>query len=466
MSDIDAFVRDEANALVEELSRWCAIPSISGDPRYADELARSAEHAVELMRAAGLHAEVLQTAGGEPAAFGEWAQAGPDAPTVTIYGHHDVQPADPVSDWTTTPFEPSVRDGYLYARGVADDKGLVHQQLAAVRHLLAADGRLPVNVRFLIEGEEELLSPHLETLLAENRERLACDLVLVADTGMLDADTPTITISVRGSLSVALELRTGAGDLHAGAYGGAVPNAGRALVELIGAMRSPDGTIAIDGFYDDVREPAQEHRRLIAEAPFDAEAYRSMLGVFALMGESGYSPLERIGLRPAFEVNAIHTGYDGPGMRASIPCKARATLSFKLVPDQSPDLVLDRLERWTRDHAPEGSVVELRPLARSWPSFTPVEHPGNVALHGAVERVWGSAPFYVFEGAAGPQRTLIEGLGAECVHFGTCLSDDNYHAPNERLLLSNYLRGVRAAADFLLALGEIDRSKLLVNRGA
>ncbi len=460
MPDIDAFVNEEAQRLISELEGWCAIPSISGDPDYATALADSARYAVGLMRAAGLEAEVLHGEGSDPAAFGTWSGAGPGAPTVTIYGHHDVQPPGPLSAWTTPPFEPSVRDGYLYARGVADDKGLVHQQLAAVRHLLSAEGRLPVNVRFLVEGEEELLSPHLEPLLAEHAERLACDLVLVADTGMLAADVPTITTSVRGSLAVAIELRSAAGDLHAGAYGGTVPNAGRALAEMIGRLYDRDGTVAIDGFYDEVREPSAEERRLIAELPFQEAEFSRAIGVRALPGERGYSPLERVGLRPACEVNAIHAGYDGPGMSASIPSTARATISLKLVPDQDPDRVYDQLQGWLQDNVPEGCSVMMRTLTRAWPFQTPVKHPGNVALSRAIERVWGRAPLYVFEGAAGPQHSLSRVLGADCVHFGTCLPDDNYHAPDERLLLANYFRGVRAAAHFLGELGEMPRDAL------
>jgi acetylornithine deacetylase/succinyl-diaminopimelate desuccinylase-like protein len=252
VADIDAFVQAEADALVAELSDWCAIPSISSDPEYADDVRRSAEHLAGLMEAAGLDTEVLAAEGGQPAVYAEWLGAGAEAPTITVYGHHDVQPADPVEEWTTPPFEPTVRDGCLHARGASDDKGQIHFQVSAIRHLLAADGRLPVNVKFLVEGEEESGSPTIDAFLAEHAERLACDLILVSDTAMVAEDVPSLVTAMRGLIYFQVDLTTAPADLHSGSFGGAVPNAVAELVELLAGLKDDAGRIAIPGWYDDV----------------------------------------------------------------------------------------------------------------------------------------------------------------------------------------------------------------------
>jgi acetylornithine deacetylase/succinyl-diaminopimelate desuccinylase-like protein len=287
VADIDAFVTAEAEALVAELTEWCRIPSISTDPAYDGEVRRSAEHLVGLMEAAGLHAEILEVAGAQPAVYGEWLGAGPDAPTITIYGHHDVQPVDPLELWQTPPFEPVVRDGCLYARGASDDKGQIHFQLSAVRHLLAADRRLPVNLKFIVEGEEEAGSPNIEAFLAAHGERLAADVIVVSDTGLAAQDVVSMVTSMRGLIYAEITLRTGVGDLHSGVFGGTVPNAAATLVELLGRLKDGRGRIAIPGWYDDVCELTDEERRNIARLPFDPEEFMRTAGVRALPGEQG-----------------------------------------------------------------------------------------------------------------------------------------------------------------------------------
>ena len=446
MADIDAFVKGASDTLVAELSEWCAIPSISTDPAYADQVRRSAEHLAGLMETAGLQAEVLSVDGGQPAVYAEWLGAGAQAPTITVYGHHDVQPVDPVELWTTPPFEPTVRDGCLYARGASDDKGQVHFQLAAVRHLLAADGALPVNLKFLVEGEEEAGSPGIDAFLAEHAERLACDLIFVSDTGMYAADVPSLVTAMRGLMYVQIDLRTAGGDLHSGEFGGTVPNAVAALVELLSKLKDADGRVAVPGWYDNVLDLTEAERAQFAALPFDADAFRRTAGVRALEGERGWSPLERIGGRPSADVCGIWGGYTGVGSKTVIPAEAHAKVSFRLVPDQDPATLRPLFERWAADHAPRGAEVGVRWLHWVAPCRTPLDHPGNQAARRAVARAWGVEPLFTREGGSGPERALSDALEASCVYLGVMLPEDHIHAPNERLSLSNYFNGVRAAA--------------------
>ncbi len=446
MADIDAFVKGASEALVAELSEWCTIPSISTDPAYALEVRRSAEHLAGLMETAGLHAEVLLSDGGQPAVYAEWLGAGAQAPTITVYGHHDVQPVDPLELWTSPPFEPTVRDGCLYARGASDDKGQIHFQLAAVRHLLAADGGLPVNLKFFVEGEEEAGSPGIDAFLADHADRLACDVIFVSDTGMYAADVPTLVTAMRGLMYFQVDLRTATSDLHSGEFGGTVPNAVAALVELLSKLKDADGRVAVPGWYDDVLDLTEEERAQFAALPFDADAFRRTAGVLALPGERGWSPLERIGGRPSADVCGIWGGYTGVGSKTVIPAEAHAKVSFRLVSDQDPSTLRPLFERWVADNAPEGAEAGVQWLHGVKPCRTPLDHPANQAARRAVARAWGIEPLFTREGGSGPERALSDALDASCVYLGVMLPEDHIHAPNERLSLTNYFNGVRAAA--------------------
>jgi acetylornithine deacetylase/succinyl-diaminopimelate desuccinylase-like protein len=446
VADIDAFVKGASEALVAELAEWCAIPSISTDPAYTRQVRHSAEHLAGLMETAGLHAEVLSVEGGQPAVYAEWLGAGAGAPTITVYGHHDVQPVDPLELWTTPPFEPAVRDGCLYARGASDDKGQIHFQLAAVRHLLAADGGLPVNLKFFVEGEEEAGSPSIDAFLAEHGERLSCDVIFVSDTGMYAADVPTLVTAMRGMAYFEVELRTAGSDLHSGEFGGTVPNAVEALARLLSGLKDDDGRIAVPGWYDDVLELTAEERAQFAALPFDDAQFRRTAGVSALPGERGWSPLERIGGRPSADVNGLWGGYTGVGSKTVIPAEAHAKVSFRLVSEQDPDRLRPLFERWATDNAPEGAEVRVHWLHGVKPCRTPLDHPGNLAASRAVARAWGVEPLFTREGGSGPERALSDALGASCVYLGVMLPSDRIHAPNERLDLGNYFNGMRAAA--------------------
>jgi len=446
VADIDAFVKGASEALVAELSEWCAIPSISTDPAYALEVRRSAEHLAGLMETAGLHAEVLPVDGGQPAVYAEWLGAGAQAPTITVYGHHDVQPVDPLELWTSPPFEPTVRDGCLYARGASDDKGQIHFQLAAIRHLLAADGGLPVNLKFFVEGEEEAGSPGIDAFLAEHADRLACDMIFVSDTGMYAADVPSLVTAMRGLMYFQVDLRTATSDLHSGEFGGTVPNAVAALVELLSKLRDADGRVAVPGWYDDVLDLTEAERAQFAALPFDAGAFQRTAGVLALPGERGWSPLERIGGRPSADVCGVWGGYTGIGSKTVIPAEAHAKVSFRLVSDQDPSTLRPLFERWVTENAPEGAEVGVQWLHGVKPCRTPLDHPGNQAARRAVARAWGIEPLFTREGGSGPERALSDALDASCVYLGVMLPEDHIHAPNERLNLANYFNGVRAAA--------------------
>jgi acetylornithine deacetylase/succinyl-diaminopimelate desuccinylase-like protein len=446
VADIDAFVQAEADSLVTELSEWCAIPSISSDPEHSADVRRSAEHLAGLLEAAGLDTEVLAVDGGQPAVYAEWLGAGTDAPTVTVYGHHDVQPADPLDQWTTPPFVPTVRDGCLHARGASDDKGQIHFQVSAVRHLLAADGRLPVNLKFFVEGEEESGSPNIDALLGEHAERLACDLVMVSDTGMVAEHVPSLVTAMRGLIYLQVDLRTAPADLHSGSFGGAVPNAVAELVALLAGLKDAAGRISIPGWYDDVVDLTDEERANFAALPFDPEDFKAVTGVGALPGEEGFSPLERMSGRPTADVNGIWGGFTGIGSKTIIPAEAHAKVSFRLVADQDPARLEPLFERWVSDRLPEHVEVSVRSFGGVKPALTPLDHPGNRAAARAVARAFGKEPLFNREGGSGPERALSDALGAACVYLGVMLPEDRIHAPNERLLLANYYRGVRAAA--------------------
>jgi acetylornithine deacetylase/succinyl-diaminopimelate desuccinylase-like protein len=446
VADIDAFVQAEADALVAELSEWCAIPSISADPEHAADVRRSAEHLAGLMEAAGLDTEILASEGGQPAVYAEWLGAGAEAPTITIYGHHDVQPVDPLEAWTTPPFEPTVRDGCLHARGASDDKGQVHFQVAAIRHLLAADGRLPVNVKFLVEGEEESGSPTIDAFLGEHGDRLACDLICVSDTAMVAEDVPSLVTAMRGLIYFQVDLRTAPADLHSGSFGGAVPNAVAELVALLAGLKDDAGRIAIGGWYDDVVDLTDEERANFAALPFDPEQLKAVTGVGDLPGEAGFSPQERMSGRPTADVNGIWGGFTGVGSKTIIPATAHAKVSFRLVADQDPARLEPLFERWVRERVPDHVEVTVSSFGGVRPSMTPLDHPGNRAAARAVARAFGKEPLFNREGGSGPERALSDALGAACVYIGVMLPTDRIHAPNERLLLANYYRGVRAAA--------------------
>jgi acetylornithine deacetylase/succinyl-diaminopimelate desuccinylase-like protein len=457
---LDAYLERSKQRILDQLTDWLRIPSISADPDRAGDVAASAEFCARLLRDAGMRGvEILATGSaaapgsGRPAVYAEWLEAGPDAPTVLIYGHHDVQPVDPLEEWTSAPFEPVVVGDELRARGSADDKGQVLMQVEAVRGVLGERGRLPVNLKFLIEGEEEVGSPHLEDLLWRQREKLATDVVVVSDTTMEAADIPSTTVSMRGLVSFDVTLRTARSDLHSGIWGGTVPNAALVAARLVAGLHDAGGRVTVPGFYDDVRELTPEEASSQAAIPFDEAEFRRQAGVAYLEGEAGRTPFERTGARPTAEVVGLHSGYGGPGIKTIVPATASFKVAFRLVPNQRPEPVAEAFREWLASHVPAGVQFEVAAEGAVSPLLTPVDHPAMRILCSAIERVWGRRPLFSRSGGSGPEEAMARVLGAPLVFLGVALPDDNFHAPNEHLDLRQLWRGVLAAGELLIDLG-------------
>jgi acetylornithine deacetylase/succinyl-diaminopimelate desuccinylase-like protein len=435
-------VRANRDRYVEELTAWIAVPSISADPAYAGDVRRSAEHAVDRMRAAGLqNAEVLET-GGHPVAYGEWLGA-EGAPTVLIYGHHDVQPVDPLDLWTSPPFEAEVRDRKIYGRGAVDDKGQNLMHLAALEAHLRVNGKLPVNVKMVIEGEEEIGSPNFETFLAREKERLRCDVVVVSDTAVFAEDVPSLTTSLRGLVHWEITVHGPQTDLHSGYYGGVVKNPLEALGQIVAALKDVHGRVAVPGFYDDVRELSPQERADIAALPFDPAREAHALGVPELAGEGSRLPLERMWFRPTLELNGIYGGYQGPGAKTIVPSFAKAKISARLVPHQDPEHVKHAVATYVKRVAPKGVRVEVEAHGDVRAVETSRDHPAVAAAARAMELGFGKAPVFIGTGGTiGPVSSFDRILHLPQVLIGVGLPDDAIHAPNEKFDLGQFFGGI------------------------
>jgi acetylornithine deacetylase/succinyl-diaminopimelate desuccinylase-like protein len=440
-----AFIRSNRERFLEELRTWIACPSISGDPAHAGDVRASAQAAVARMRAAGLTAEVLETAG-HPVAYGAWLGA-PGAPTVLIYGHHDVQPVDPLELWTTPPFDAAVREGKLFGRGSVDDKGQVLMHVAALEAHLRVRGRLPVNVKVVVEGEEEIGSPSFEAFLARERARLACDVVVVSDTAVFAEDVPSLTVSLRGLVNWEITVHGPATDLHSGYFGGAVRNPLEALAQILASLKDAEGRVAVPGFYDGVRPLAPAERAGYAALPFDERKEAAALGVFELAGESGYAPLERMWLRPTLEINGMYGGYQGPGGKTIVPSFAKAKLSARLVPNQDPAQVKAAVAAHVQAAAPRGVRVEIEAHGNVRAVETSRDHPAVAAAARAMERGFGKPPVFIgIGGTIGPVSSFDRILGLPQVLIGVGLPDDAIHAPNEKFDLGQFFGGIETMA--------------------
>ncbi|HVA75066.1 MAG TPA: dipeptidase [Acidimicrobiales bacterium] len=440
--------------IVDTLFQWLRIPSISADPACSAEVRSSAVFCAARLADAGLENVGILETPGHPAVYADWMHAGPDAPTVLVYGHHDVQPVDPLDEWTSPPFTPTIVDGQCRARGAIDDKGQVLYEIEAAKGLLSRDGRLPVNLKFLIEGEEEVGSVHFESLLVSELDRLSCDVVVVSDTGMISPDVPSCTVGMRGLVAFDVSLRTASIDLHSGLWGGAVPNAAHVATRLVAALHDADGKVTLPGFYDRVRDLSPvEHASMDAQSFDEAEFRAAAGGVPYLEGEKGYSSLERVGVRPTAEVVGIHSGYGGPGIKTIVPATAGFKVAFRLVPDQRPEEVEPALRAWLQQWVPAGIEVAVTPEGAVAPALTPVDHPAVGALSRAVRAVWGKDPLFTREGGSGPEEALGRVLAAPVLFLGVGLPGDRIHAPNERMVMDQFWKGLLAAGELLLELG-------------
>ena len=443
---LEAFLAAHADERLESYKDLIRIPSISALPEHAADCRRAAEWiAADLERIGMEHVEVAET-GGHPAVYADWLHA-EGAPTVIVYCHYDVQPVDPLDLWTSPPFEPVVVGDRMLGRGVADDKGQLHLHLRATEALLATRGGLPVNLKFVFEGEEESSSVHLDAWLAANRERLTADFALISDTGFFEGNLPSITIALRGLMYAQIDVTGTEVDLHSGGYGGTVENPANALARIIAGLKDADGRILVPGFYDDVVELTAEERRLLGELPFDEADYLARLGLPALQGEAGYTTLERRGARPTLDVNGLWGGFQGEGAKTIIPAHAHAKVSCRLVTAQDPERIFAAL----RDHvlaiAPPGVRVEVRSLGGGRASLTPIDHPATQAAARALEATFGRPPVYIREGGSIPVCASFESiLGLPVVLLGFDPPDQRAHAPNEWMDLRNYETGIRTIA--------------------
>ncbi len=431
------------NPHLEGLIEFLRIPSVSTDPEHKGDVERAARFLAERLEAAGFSAEVVPTPG-HPVVYAE-RRAGPDAPTLLVYGHYDVQPPDPLEAWHTPPFEPTIREGKIYARGASDDKGQVWIHVAAARETQG----LPLNLKFLIEGEEEVGSKHLFDFLRRNRTRLQADAALVSDTAMFAPGLPTLVYGLRGLSYLEVEVESATSDLHSGVHGGAAPNAALAAARIAAALKSPEGWVRIPGFYERVRPLDPREREEWSRLPFNEEDYRRQLGVEQLEGEPGYSVLERRWARPTLDLNGFSAGWTGPGPKTVIPARASFKFSMRLVPDQDPDEIGALAQRYVERVAPPGYRVRVRVFEGAKPVLVDRDAPAVQLAARALRSAFDREPVFVREGGTIPiVSALSEELAVPVVLMGFGLPDDNLHAPNERFDLGNFERGLEAVRTY------------------
>ena len=449
----ERYLTDREPEHLEALVEYLRIPSVSALPEHRPDVDRAAGWTAEALRRAGVPEVRVLPSAGLPVVVGRW-RVDAERPTVLVYGHYDVQPVDPLELWESPPFAPAIRGDRIVARGAADMKGNLLTALHAVEAFARTEGRPPVNVSFLVEGEEEVGSPSLPAFVREHRDLLACDVVVSADGGMAGPETPSVTVALKGLASCQVDLTTGETDLHSGQFGAAVPNAARAIAELVAGLHAADGRVAVAGFYDRVRDLTPEDRAEIAAPPFDEEELRRQAGVRALAGEGGYTAQERRWARPTLDVNGIWGGFQGAGTKTVTPCRAHAKLTCRLVPDQDPGEVLDLIERHLQSAAPPGAVATLRRFPGSARPFSiPRDHPALVAAKEVLRQTYGTQPLVTRSGGTVPATALFqEALGADTVTLGWMLPDCRAHAPNEWYRLADYRRGTRAYGRLLATL--------------
>jgi acetylornithine deacetylase/succinyl-diaminopimelate desuccinylase-like protein len=445
MDTID-YINTNRDKFLEELKEYLAIPSISALPQHGGDVRRCAEWTADEMRRIGLENVKLIETPGHPVVYGDWLHA-PGAPTILFYGHYDVQPVDPLDLWDSPPFEATVRDGEIYARGAADDKGQVFMHFKAVQAHLSQQGKLPLNIKFMIEGEEEVGSAHLDEFVRDQKTALGADVVVISDSPMFDRGIPSICYGLRGLVYFQIDVRGTKSDLHSGSFGGAVANPAIVLAQILAQMKDRGGRIKIPGFYDRVRALREEERAEFKRLPFNETRYRKDLGAPRLFGETGYSTLERVWARPTFEVNGLLSGFTGDGAKTVLPAVAMAKVSMRLVPDQDPDAIAALFESYVKKVAPKSVDVTVTRMHGGKPWMTDFDNPYVQAAGRAIERGFGRKPVFTREGGSIPVvSTFQEVLGLPSVLFGVGLPDENAHAPNEKLDTGNFHNGIIASA--------------------
>jgi acetylornithine deacetylase/succinyl-diaminopimelate desuccinylase-like protein len=450
------YSRANAERFRQELHDLLRIPSVSTDPTHAPDMQHAAEWLVDHMRRLGLdNAQVMPTAG-YPVAYGEWLGAGPDKPTVLVYGHYDVVPAEMADGWHTPPFDPVEKDGKIYARGATDDKGQLFIHVKALESYLQTAGHAPVNVKFLIEGEEEVSSPNLVPFLKEHLELLRADVCIISDTSMRTIEEPAILHSLRGMTYLEVEVQGPTDDLHSGLWGGAVHNPALALVEILGKLYNPDNTIAVPGFYDDVVPLTAEERAMIAKTDLSEAQYKGSTGVTAVWGDANYTIRERISARPTLDINGLWSGWTGPGPKTIVPAKAGVKLSSRLVGNQDPHKIFAQIKSYIETIAPPTVKVDVKLITTGKAALFPFDSPEMSAAAVAYEKGWGATPVFTRGGGSIPVVAEIADLmDIPVVMMGYGLDDDGLHSPNERFSIEMFHRGIETAIVYLEELAQL-----------
>lgn len=451
------YMHDHRPKFLDALCDLLRIPSISTLPEYRPEIERAAGWLVDYFHTMGMTRVERMETQGHPVVYGEWLGAGADKPTLLAYGHYDVQPVDPLEEWRSPPFEPVLQGDDLLARGASDDKGQLLAIVAAAESYLKSSGRLPVNLKVVIEGEEEVLGPGMEQVLRQCADMLAADAVLICDEALLDPQTPLIVYGVRGNVYLEVEVRGPARDLHSGTFGGVVDNPFNVLVRLLAEVQDPTThRIRVPGFYDRVRPLEEEERRLLAKVPIDDQVARHLTGAPALAGEEGYTVLERASVRPTFDIHGMPGGFAGPGHKTVIPARASAKLSMRLVPDQEPEEIAERFETYLRSMAPPTVELEVRRLGAARPAVVDYRAPAVQAMAQALAQGFGALPLYIRGGGSLPiVRSFQEVLGVPVILIGFGLPDDNTHAPNEKYHVPNFYRGIETLIHYFSLLAQM-----------
>ena len=446
MDRVIDFINVNRERYLDELKALLAIPSISALPEHKADVTRCAEWCGDEMRRVGLQNVKLIATPGFPVVYGDWLGA-PGAPTILFYGHYDVQPVDPLDLWQTPPFEATVRDGEIYARGSADDKGEVFMHLKAVEAHLKQNDKLPVNIKFILEGEEEVGSEHLDDFVRGHKADLKADVVVISDSPMFARGVPSICYGLRGLVYFQIDLRGSSTDLHSGSFGGAVANPAFVLAQMIAQMKDRGGHIKIPGFYDDVKPIEEAERTAWASLPFNEKTYKKDFGIPKLFGETDYTTLERTWARPTLEVNGLLSGFTGEGAKTVLPAVAMAKISMRLVPNQDPNKIADLFQAYVEKLAPKTVQIKVTRMHGGKPWMTSYENPYVQAAGRAIEKGFGRQPIFTREGGSIPVvSTFQEELGLPSVLFGVGLPDENAHAPNEKLDVSNFHNGIIASA--------------------
>lgn len=454
MEGIRHYLENHRDEHVNQLKQLLSIPSISALSEHKNDIREAAQFIHNALTEAGFeHAQIMET-GGHPVVYADWLHA-EGAPTVLVYGHYDVQPVDPLNLWTTPPFEPDIRDNQIFARGASDDKGPTFMHIKALEAIRQVQGQFPVNIKFCVEGEEEIGSANLDSFLSNHKDHFAADLVLISDTTMLGPDQPSICYGLRGLAAFQIDVQTANTDLHSGLYGGAVPNALHALVELMNSFHAPDGTITVENFYDDVANLSEAERQEFASLSHDDESYKKSLNLAELHGEPGYTTLERTWARPTLEINGLYGGFQGEGTKTVIPKEAHAKVTCRLVPNQDPKRILDLAEAHVRRHTPSGAKVTFTRMDTGHPYLAPYDHPTIQLAAEAYTQAYGKKAVFTRMGGSIPVvETFSQLLHVPVVLMGFGLNDENFHAPNEHFSLENFAKGMTTLAYYYLHVAE------------